>query len=223
MSKKFTPEESALIREAYKTGGKEAAKALKAELGKKQFTGTKGSECKVEVDADGKVLGIVVPQGNWVMRQSGQNEYFYQKANSLLSASEILKKIDSVPERSYYKVETPYGTLGRDMNGFYTESPLKTKNLANYLGSSSSEGVEFSGLRDFGNPKGNYQSIAYLKSTGQYAKLVLLMECGRCGYESPVETEAGSLVRECYCCGTENTGNRGNVNLLSPDFGKVEI
>jgi hypothetical protein len=36
MSKKLTPEESALIREAYKTGGKEAAKALRAELGKKQ-------------------------------------------------------------------------------------------------------------------------------------------------------------------------------------------
>jgi len=42
------------------------------------------------------------------------------------------------------------------------------------------------------------------------------------GYESPVETDAGELIRECYCCGAENRGNRGGINVFTPG-GMVEI
>ena len=42
------------------------------------------------------------------------------------------------------------------------------------------------------------------------------------GYESPVETDAGELIRECYCCGAENRGIRGGINVFTPG-GMVEI
>ena len=47
------------------------------------------------------------------------------------------------------------------------------------------------------------------------------MKCGRCGYESPVETQAGA-IRECYCCGVTNKGQRGNINVFVGSK-KVEI
>jgi len=57
-------------------------------------------------------------------------------------------------------------------------------------------------------------TVATLKKQGQYSRLILLMKCGHCGYESPVETQAGAFTRECYCCGTKNNCSRGAVNVI---------
>lgn len=54
-------------------------------------------QCKVAFDANGKILSIEVLQGQWAIRQDGQNKYQRQKANSLLQAVEILKKNRSYP------------------------------------------------------------------------------------------------------------------------------
>jgi hypothetical protein len=65
-----------------------------------------------------------------------------------------------------------------------------------------------------GNVDANQKSVAYQKSCGEYARLVLLMKCGSCGYESPVETDRGPLERQCYCCGSINTGNRQGITYM---------
>ena len=59
----------------------------------------------------------------------------------------------------------------------------------------------------------NQRNTAITKTQG-YAKLILLMKCGACGYESPVETEPGDMLRECYCCGTTNKTSRGSVTIF---------
>jgi transposase-like protein len=57
--------------------------------------------------------------------------------------------------------------------------------------------------------------VALLKSTGQYASFVLQMECGHCGYKSPVETKGGSFERQRYACGTVNKTQRGKINVMT--------
>ncbi|MGA2570261.1 MAG: hypothetical protein ABSF23_07045 [Terracidiphilus sp.] len=183
-------------------------------FGGKKGDGIGGAPCKVEFDADGKVLRIETAQGQWAAGLKDKRMYYTRKAVSLLQAAEILKKVSSVPQLTYYVVETPDGTLGRDINGYYTEAPLKTKNLIVQSKPDRSEAVGFQGLKGFGNEVANLNCVAYLKQSGQYSRLVLLMKCGKCGYESPVETEAGTIVRECYCCGVTNKGHRGNVNVF---------
>ncbi len=178
--------------------------------------------CTVAFDADGKVLSIETAQGRWAASRKGQRAYYTQKAGSLLRAAEVLKKVNSVPQLTYYVVETPDGSLGRDINGYYTEAPLKTGNLSVPSRRDQSEAVEFLGLKGFGNEVANLNCAAYLKQSGQYSRLVLLMKCGGCGYESPVETQAGAIARECYCCGVTNKGQRGNINVFVGSK-KVEI
>ncbi len=158
----------------------------------------------------------------WVSEREGQNRYYTQKANSLLQAFETLKKVDSIPKMTYYVVATPDGSIGRDINGLYTEAPLKTKNLIVECRSDSTQVVEFLSLKGFGDDFINQQTIAYLKVNGKYSRFILLMECGHCGYQSPIETQPGSLLRECYCCGTKNTGSRATINVFTHS-GIVEI
>ncbi len=180
------------------------------------------TRCQVEFDANGRVVRIDVPEGRWALKVKGPNNYYERSASSLLEAAEILKTLDAIPRLTYYTVTTPDGFLGRDCQGFYTEAPLKTKNLTVGARGDRSRVVEFSSLKLAGDPLQNQTSVALLKKKGQYARFVLLMKCGKCGYESPVETQAGSLVRECYCCGTENTGQRGTVSVAL-GTGMVEI
>lgn len=61
------------------------------------------------------------------------------------------------------------------------------------------------------------------KLRGEYASLLMLMKCSLCEYESPVETQAGSFTRECYCCGTENICHRMGVHVFLIGTGEVEI
>jgi hypothetical protein len=180
------------------------------------------ASCKVEFDANGKVLSIETAQGRWAPNLNGQKKYYTQKARSLLQAVEILKKTSSVPQLTYYVIETPDGTLGRDVNGYYTEAPIRTENLRVQARCDKKETVELVSLKGFGNEVANLNCAALLKKSGQYSRLVLLMKCGNCGYESPVETQAGSFVRECYCCGVKNKGHRGSVNVFIGSS-KVEI
>jgi hypothetical protein len=179
--------------------------------------------CQVEFDADGRVVRIDVPEGRWALKVKGQNKYYEQRMSSLLEAAETLNRLDAIPQLTYYTVTTPAGSLGRDCQGFYTEAPLKTKNLTVGARGDRSKAVEFSSLKLAGDPLQNQTSVALLKKKGQYVRFVLLMKCGKCGYESPVETQAGSLVRECYCCGTENTGQRGTVSVVLGSGLVVEI
>ena len=181
----------------------------------KLFGGGESSlRCVVRYGSDSKVLSIETPQGQWQKEQKGPSTYYTQKASSLLEATELLKKVDRIPSVTYYVVETPDGSLGRDMNGFYTEAPIRTDNLrVECKRDNTPAEVQCLSLTDFGNTMENQRNTAITKTQG-YAKLILLMECGACGYKSPIETEAGSLVRQCYCCGTKNTASRAPVSVF---------
>ncbi len=189
---------------------------------KQKTTSTKEAKCKVVFDSNGQVVNIEIPQGNWAVKQKGQNKYYMQNANNLLEASEILKKIGYIPQLNYYVVDTQNGSLCRDINGYYTEASIKTKNLIFESRCEKSETVNFSSLTGFGDMQANQMTVAHLKKTGQYSKLVLLMKCGNCGYQSPIETQPGTLIRECYCCGVENKGHRGTITMFIGSS-KVEI
>ena len=67
-------------------------------------------------------------------------------------------------------------------------------------------------LTDFGNMMESQRNTAVTKTQG-YEKLILMMECGACGYKSPIETEAGPLVRQCCCCGTKSMACRAPVTV----------
>ena len=179
----------------------------------KLFGGSESaSRCKVTYNSDGKVSSIEVPQGQWRKEQKGPSTYYTQEGDSLLEAAELLKKIGSIPGNTYYVVETPDGNLCRDMNAFYTEAPLKTRNLRVGLRRDNPDKVQCLSLTDFGDMMANQRNTAITKTQG-YAKLILLIECGACGYKSPVETEPGAMLRECYCCGATNKTSRGSVTV----------
>jgi hypothetical protein len=169
----------------------------------------------VEFDAEGKIAKVDLPSGSWSVEQSGQNRYFTQRASSLLHATELLEAVPSVPPLTYYVVETPDGTLCRDVFGFYTEAPIKTAGLKLATSAPSQDTVEPVSLTAYGDPMKSQASVAQLKSQGQYANFVLMMECGHCGYKSPVETQAGEIDRECYCCGATNKGFRGPITVFA--------
>lgn len=168
--------------------------------------------------------GSQVLQSNllWEINQKGGKTYYTRKGDNLYQAAEILKNLENIPAHTYYVVDTPDGSLGRDKVEFYTEAPLKTENLIVKSRSNSQESVEFISLLGFGDVMANQTTVAFLRQNGKYARLVLLMKCGACGYESPVETQGGPLVRECYACGVKNTGNRATMNVWL-DSGSVEI
>lgn len=169
-------------------------------FGKKQGTATKTQ--------------AIVQKGKWELNSRGDNRFFEQKAKNLYQATEILKSVSTIPGLTYYVVDTPDGTLGRDMNGFYTEAAIKTKDIVVNSKQINLEAVERSSLMGFGNMMQNHTAVAQLTATGQYAKVVLLMKCGNCGYESPVETQAGLFSRECYHCGVTNKCHRGAINIF---------
>jgi hypothetical protein len=169
----------------------------------------------VEFDADGKVSEIDVPVGEWTVDQRGQNRYCTQSGNSLLHATELLMAVGSVPELTYYTVETADGALSRDTFGFYTEGPIKTSGLTLVSSAPVPDTVESLSLTAYGDAMKSQLSVAQLQRQGQYANFILLMECGRCGYKSPVETQAGAMERECYCCGATNKTSRGTINVYA--------
>lgn len=180
--------------------------------------GRKGSSAPksgaVEFDANGKVIRVNMQGGRWEEKRSGQSRYYTQRGRSLLHATEILKAVSSIPEQTYYVVETPDGALGRDMFGFYTEAPIKTKRLTLETSAPVRKQVESGSLTAFGDAMKSQTSVAQLKSAGEYATFVLLMECGHCGYKSPVETKAGDFKRQCYACGAINKSQRGTINVF---------
>jgi hypothetical protein len=178
----------------------------------------------VEFDEDGHVKKIALPEsGHWGIERKGQYTYYARPANTLLEATELLRKVEQIPGLTYYAVDTPDGSLGRDMNGFYTDGPLKTKDLHLVTSAAVPEPIEFESLTVFGDPVTNQSVVASMKHAGEYARFILQMECGRCGYRSPVETEAGGLTRQCYCCGAENSGFRGIMSVMIGGGQMVEI
>jgi len=180
---------------------------------KSHTPGGTASHRGVEFDNDGRVANVSLPVGSWNLEQRGQARYHTQRADSLLHATQLLDSVASVPENTYYVVETPDGALCRDVFGFYTEAPLNTIGLALAASQQASETVESVSLTAFGDAMKSQMSVAQLRHHGHYANFVLLMECGLCGYKSPVETQAGPMQRQCYCCGATNTTTRGNVTV----------
>lgn len=154
----------------------------------------------------------VVKQGWQINPQDPPTTYRRYESNLFLAA-EILKALGPIPKETYYKIETWDGELSLDMNGFFTNAPLKNQIHLNFptRGFRGLGGVECKSLTGTGNDIANPQTVAWLKARGEYANLVLLMECGFCGYKSPVETQAGEFSRRCYCCGTTNHCQRGNI------------
>ena len=151
---------------------------------------------------------------SWLLQTKGGSRYYSQNAGSLYAASEILKNLGSIPPQTYFLVDTPDGTLGRDINGFFTESPVKTQNLKVENPCGETDTVQSQSLKGYGDMNKNQTGVAYQKMSGQYARLILMMKCGKCGYESPVETEAGDIERECYYCGIKNKTYRGKLNII---------
>jgi hypothetical protein len=101
--------------------------------------------------------------------------------------------------------------------GFFTEAPLKTRGLKTHYRCYGTSGgsVGAQSLKDYGEMLKVQSAVAALKASGQYARYVLMMSCGQCGYESPVETQEGDMERECYFCGTNNQTRRGAINVFT--------
>jgi hypothetical protein len=154
-----------------------------------------------------------VQGGRWAEKWSGQGHYYTQYGRSLLHATEILKAVPSIPPMTYYVVETPDGVLGRDTLGFYTEAPLKTSGLKLEASAPVPDPVESDSLTAFGDAMKSQTVVAQLKSSGQYAAFILLLECGHCSYKSPVETTAGEFERQCYACGATNKSSRATISI----------
>jgi len=66
--------------------------------------------------------------GAWRRNTNGGSVYYSQNADSLYAAGEMLKVLTAIPPQTYYMVDTPEGTLGRGVNGFFTEEPGNTSN-----------------------------------------------------------------------------------------------
>jgi hypothetical protein len=230
------PDSSATVLDA-KPGGKNgraatASPAVVARAAKPGFlgrlfgrgrsTGVEESRCTVAFDASGLVTSVKVPQARWAVEKKGQNKYCTAKADSLLEAAEVLKALRSIPPSTFYVVDTSDGSLARDTYGYYTEAPIKTEGLFVEWRQDRSEAVGALSFKGFGDMQSNQTTVADLRRRGEYSRLVLLMKCGCCGYESPVETEPGPLTRECYCCGARNEGRRAPVQVVL-DSTAVEI
>jgi uncharacterized membrane protein YhaH (DUF805 family) len=170
---------------------------------------------KVAFDDKGKFVKATVPCVPWNKQFSGGSTYFSCNAPTLFQATEILRGISSIPPNTYYVVDTPDGSVGRDLNGFYTEVQIKSNGIRLETGVNKTTPVEALSLTAFGNVMNNQNNVAFLKSTGQYASLVLQMECGHCGYKSPVETKEGGFERQCYACGTVNKTRRGQIQVYT--------
>jgi hypothetical protein len=135
----------------------------------------------------------------------------------------MLSKLTDIPPMTYYMVDTPNGTIGRDIVGYFTSGPIRTKGLATQYRTYGINGAaEAISLIDYGDMMKTNSTTAALKANGQYAKLILMMKCGHCGYESPVETDAGDMERECYFCGTNNKTSRGKINVFT-QWGLIEL
>jgi len=161
-------------------------------------------------------------QDSWTLQSNDGSNYYSQKADSLLVAAEILKQLTTIPQQTYYLVDTPDGTLGRDINGFFTEAPIKTANLKVDSPCGKTESVQAQSLMGFGDMMKNQNAVALMKTSGQYGKLILMMKCGQCDYESPIETVAGDMERQCYSCGAKNKTHRGSINVYTEN-GAVEV
>jgi hypothetical protein len=98
-------------------------------LFKNLFGGESKSSVKINFGETGKLTKLEVPEGRWTLKQSGPNKYYSQNARSLLRASEMLKKIISVPAQTYYTVQTPDGSVCRDKVGFFSTAPIKSENI----------------------------------------------------------------------------------------------
>ena len=151
---------------------------------------------------------------SWQTHQTGKNRYFRSKTKTLFEATEALNAVSAIPGLTYYIVETPDGNLGRDCESFYTEAPLKTSNLRLQAKDGVGTKVEFKSMVFPGNMMLAAQMVAQLRAAGAYAKLVFMMKCGRCDYESPVEAEAGTFTCQCYKCGATNSGSRANITTF---------
>jgi hypothetical protein len=150
----------------------------------------------------------------WQTHQTGKNKYFRVSAGTLFEATETLNAVPTIPNLTYYIVETPDGNLGRDCEGFYTEAPLRTSSLKLQAKDGVGAHVEFKSLIFPGDVMLAAQMVAQLRGAGEYAKLVFMMKCGRCDYESPVEAEAGDFTCQCYKCGATNSGTRANITTF---------
>jgi hypothetical protein len=158
----------------------------------------------------------------WTSELRGDNRHYEMKGQTLYQATESLKGVGAVPARTFYVVNTPDGSLGRDLEGFYAPSALRTIGLTVPSRRSESRPVEARGLKSYGDGAASQRTTARNKLSGEYSKLVLLMTCGTCGYESPVETQPGQMVRECYRCGVKNSCQREKI-AVTIDAGTVEV
>jgi uncharacterized membrane protein YhaH (DUF805 family) len=173
----------------------------------------KAVQAKVEFDDEGKFVKATVPGVFWNKQSSDGATYLSCNAPTLFRATEILRGISSIPPNTYYVVDTPDGSLGRDLNGFYTEVQIKSNDIRLETGANKTTPVKALSLTAFGNVEKNQNGVALLKSTGQYASFVLQIECGHCGYKSPVETTGGVFERQCYACGTVNETRRAQIRV----------
>jgi len=176
----------------------------------------------LEFDGNGKFVKATVPDVNWKEQRSGGSTYRSCNAPTLFRAVEILRRIGSIPQFVYYIVDTPDGSLGRDVFGFFTEAEIKFIGIHLETDINRTSPVESLSMTAFGNALQNQSSVAVQKSAGQYAKFILEMECGHCGYKSPVETHEGTFKRQCYACGTVNNTRRGKINVMTQS-GSVAI
>jgi uncharacterized membrane protein YhaH (DUF805 family) len=167
-------------------------------------------------DDNGRFVEATLPAVSWNRKFSGDATYFSCQAPTLFQATEILRDLSSIRPNTYYVVDTPDGSLGRDLHGFYTEARIKSHGILPETHDNRIKLASALSLTAFGNVVQNQSSVALLKSVGQYASFILQMECGHCGYSSPVETIEGDFERQCYACGTVNKTQRGQIQVYTP-------
>ena len=107
-------------------------------------------------------------------------------------------------EVSLEKNRTPLGIIYRETRPTYGDKLSKQRLDAKKDGAPS-----------FDDLMKGAQMVIEIRQRGSYANLIHLMQCGHCGYESPIETEPEDMTRQCYCCGATNTGGRGSVNIIA--------
>lgn len=140
---------------------------------------------------------------------------YRQEVKTLMHASVLLSRIEYIPPGTWYLAQTPDGVIGRDINGFFVNPFIRTGSLHLACGRQkmSRPVYEEDGFSCCANKEDKFRLTALLKEFGYDECLTLLMKCGRCGYESPVHTRAGSFKRECYCCGAKNNVRRDPIKV----------